>query len=135
MPINANSAVFGTLKNIIKHFSGHECIFSQRTPFCFGLYIVFNVKIIANNEKGTIYDNLPEIGQHFVHERNVPGAPSHGHCLPFLFKKNKLASNRKIFDLKNSDWTLRSNCKAGIGVFDFCLKKPINSYQIGNSWI
>jgi hypothetical protein len=35
---NANSAVFGTLKNMIKHFLGHECIFSENTLLFRTLY-------------------------------------------------------------------------------------------------
>jgi hypothetical protein len=88
MPNNANSAIFGTLKNMIKHFSGHECISLKKHTFVSDFLSVFNV-YNCYTRKGSVYDNLPKVGQHFVHERNVPGSPSHEHCLPLLFIKKK----------------------------------------------
>ncbi len=75
---------------------------------------VFNVNYFYKG-KGTIYENLPEIGQHFVHERNVPGAPSHGHGLPFLFLKKLFASNRQILNLKKATRLIGVNVNAEIG--------------------
>jgi hypothetical protein len=57
----------------------------RKHTFVSDFFYRFSTFIISYTGKGSVYDNLPEIGQHFVHERNVPGAPSHGHCLPFLF--------------------------------------------------